>query len=52
LREKNGGKKRMMPVYWPAEFVPYTSISYCHMIQGVFGVLLISCIGYVIFGLG
>lgn len=39
-----------MPNYWPAEKVPYINISYCHLIQGVFGVFFLSALAYVVFG--
>ena len=40
-----------MPHYWPADRVPVLGVSYCHLIQGIFAVILLSFIGYIIFGL-
>jgi len=42
--------QQQMPHYWPADKVPYLKISYCHLIQGIFAVLLLSCIAYVVYG--
>lgn len=40
-----------MPHYWPGDMVPGINISYCHLIQGIFGIFFISCLAYVVFGL-
>lgn len=49
-RRSSGYRQREMPNYWPAEKVPYINISYCHLIQGVFGVFFLSALAYVVFG--
>lgn len=38
-----------MPHYWPEDRVPVLGVSYCHLIQGILGTILISFIGYMVF---
>ena len=54
MPKANSNKQRKRPEefhYWPADRVPLLPISYCQLIQGIFAVLMLSSIGYVVFGL-
>ena len=51
VRPLNKNIKYDPPVYWPGERVPLLPITYCQLVQGIFGVLMVGMMGYVIFGL-
>lgn len=43
-------RREAPPHYWPADRVPAIGITYCELFQGIFGIVFLAMLGYVIFG--